>query len=201
MTGQRWQTFGRLLRPGRRLNWLRMGRYRWLRVLRIPDSPQRIARGVFMGTIVAFSPLFGLHFVIAPVLAWMIGGSILASIAAVFVCNPFTFPAIAYASFSLGSALTGDNLSLTEDSAVAMTVSGLKEIWLNLVALFTTDTANWDSVSEVVRNVFVPYLIGGAVLGLVSGAVLGWMSYRLIAAYQRRRRRAVRRRSRKRGAG
>ncbi len=199
MTGQRWRASDRFLRLSRRLGWLRMGRYRWLRVLRIPDSPQRIARGVFMGTLVAFSPLFGLHFFLAPALAWMVGGSILASIAAVFICNPFTFPAIAYTSFSLGSVLVGDNPDLTEDSAVAMTVSGLKEIWLNLVALFTPETANWDSVSEVVRNVFVPYLVGGAVLGLVCGAVFGWVTYRLIAAYQRRRRKAVRRRVRKRG--
>ncbi len=166
--------------------WLRTGRYRWLRVLRLSDSPHRISRGVFAGTFIAFTPLFGLHFIFAPIIAWLLKGSVLASLAAVFVCNPLTFPPIAFASYRLGTLIIGGQVK-GNPAAIESAEGGFGTIRENSLALFSDKNFDWQAVVEVLRVIFLPYLVGGLILGTVAGVSLGWVSYRLISAYQKRR--------------
>ena len=49
--------------------WARAFHYVKHRMRRLPDSPERIARGVWAGVFVTFTPLFGMHFVFAVLLA------------------------------------------------------------------------------------------------------------------------------------
>ena len=42
--------------------WRRASQYVMHRIRRLPDQPQRIARGFAAGIIVSFTPLFGFHF-------------------------------------------------------------------------------------------------------------------------------------------
>jgi uncharacterized protein (DUF2062 family) len=49
---------------------------------RLPDSPERIARGVWAGVFVTFTPLFGMHFIVAALLAKLMKGNILAALMA-----------------------------------------------------------------------------------------------------------------------
>ena len=164
--------------------WLRFGRYRWLRVLRLSDSPRRISRGVFAGTFIAFTPFFGLHFGLAPLIAWILNGSVLASLAAVLVCNPLTFPAMAFASYRLGTSIIGppDHLAAGYDTG-----DGIVTIRDNSLALVTEAEFDWNAVVEALRVIFLPYLVGGVLIGAISGIALGWLSYRLVSAYQKRR--------------
>ncbi len=165
--------------------WLRSGRYRWLQVLRLSDSPHRISRGVFAGVFIAFTPFFGLHFGLAPLLAWLLNGSVMASLVAVLVCNPITFPAMAFASYRLGTIILEG--SPASGSAEVAAEGGIAAIRENLIALVTKAEFDLDAVVEVFGVIFLPYLAGGLLLGAVAGTVLGWLSYRLISAYRIRR--------------
>ena len=165
--------------------WLRSGRYRWLQVLRLSDSPRRISRGVFAGVFIAFTPFFGLHFGLAPLLAWLLNGSVVASLVAVLVCNPITFPAMAFASYRLGTMiLDGPPAPGSADVAAEGGIAVIRE---NLIALVTKAEFDTDAVAEAFGVMFLPYLTGGLLLGAAAGALLGLLSYRLISAYRMRR--------------
>ncbi|MFV0473483.1 MAG: DUF2062 domain-containing protein, partial [Pikeienuella sp.] len=45
--------------------WGRAALYVQHRIRRLPDKPQRIARGISCGVFVSFTPLYGLHFIAA----------------------------------------------------------------------------------------------------------------------------------------
>src|SRR6056297_2377749 len=87
--------------------WSRAFQYVRHRVRRLPDPPHRIARGIFAGIFVTFSPFFGLHFFLAAALAWIMRGNIVASLLSTFVGNPLTFVPIAAMSLQTGYFLLG----------------------------------------------------------------------------------------------
>ena len=44
------------------------------RIKRLPGTPQSIAAGVACGVAASFTPFIGLHFVLAALFAWLVGG-------------------------------------------------------------------------------------------------------------------------------
>ena len=168
--------------------WLRAAKYHFRRLQRFADAPHRVSRGVFAGVFVSFTPLFGVHFLIAPLIAWAIGGNIAASIVAVFFCNPATFPFIAASSLTVGSWLLDTQLVMIRPDRLLLLFSDAAwSLWTNLLALFTPKTADWTAVSNFFTHIFLPYLVGGVVLGLVSGLVVARLSLSAFEAYRRRR--------------
>ncbi|HKK86405.1 MAG TPA: DUF2062 domain-containing protein, partial [Roseovarius sp.] len=81
-----WKAVADFLWP--RGGWTRAFHYVKHRLRRLPDPPHRIARGIFAGIFVTFSPFFGLHFFLAASLAWVMRGNIVASLLSTFVGNP-----------------------------------------------------------------------------------------------------------------
>ena len=171
--------------------WRRTGRFRWLRILRLSDSPQRIARGVFAGTFIAFSPFFGLHLLLAPLLALLMKGSVLASLAAAFICNPLTFPVMAVMCYGLGTLLTGGEDAPDLEVAAGSVKFELRSLREDFGVFSSSRPFDWDAFFDAAGVIFLPYLVGGAVIGVVAGGLLGWLSFRAISAYQGRPRRAV----------
>ena len=173
-----------MLPPG---GWLRALRYNRLRLLRISDDPRRIALGVFVGTFVAFTPFFGAHFLLAPALAWAAGGNVLASLLATMICNPVSFPVIAYAAIQLGSRIlrTGKQV----DRAGVETA--FESFWHSLVSGLKGGETDWSAVSALFEQVLLPYLVGGSLLGLVAAALAAWLSERAVKSFRKLRRRAV----------
>ncbi|MFQ5559147.1 MAG: DUF2062 domain-containing protein [Nitrospinota bacterium] len=101
-----------LARNARMLMWptsgfKRAGKYILHRLARLPDSPDSIAAGLACGVAVSMTPLLGLHFALAALLAWLLGGNILASAIGTFFGSPWTFPFIWYFTFKLGSFFLG----------------------------------------------------------------------------------------------
>lgn len=86
-----------------RMGWRRALRYRGRQLMRISGSPHAVAAGAAAGIFAAFSPLFGFHYLIAAALAFVLGGSILASAAATTLANPITLPMFWAASYEVGS--------------------------------------------------------------------------------------------------
>ncbi|WP_222877107.1 DUF2062 domain-containing protein [Terrihabitans soli] len=86
-----------------RMGWGRALRYRGRQLMRISGSPHAIAAGAAAGIFAAFSPLFGFHYIIAATLAFILGGSILASAAVTTLANPLTMPMFWAASYEVGT--------------------------------------------------------------------------------------------------
>ena len=167
--------------------WRRAASYITLRLRRLPDSPHKIARGVACGVFVCFTPLFGLHFGVAALMAWAIRGNILASLLATLVGNPLTFPLIAALSIGLGERLLQSETPVPLPQVLPAFSRAFGQITDNLVALLTGGSAQWDQLAVFFKGVFVPYLVGGFVPGVIAAFVAYKMSVPVVAAYQRRR--------------
>ena len=170
--------------------WGRAFHYIKHRVRRLPDTPERIARGIFVGVFATFTPFYGLHFVIAAILARLLNGNILASLLATFFGNPLTYLPIGYISLKTGYILLG--LGRTESEEVSRSLSGKfadasADLWHNFVAIFTDKEADWSRLSVFYDEVFFPYLIGGIIPGLIFGIGAYYLSVPLIRAYQKHR--------------
>ncbi|MBL9057515.1 MAG: DUF2062 domain-containing protein, partial [Rhodobacteraceae bacterium] len=66
----------------------RATRYVIHRMRRVPDTPHRVARGIFAGSLIGFLPLPGLQFVGAWALARLMRGNILAALLGTFNTTP-----------------------------------------------------------------------------------------------------------------
>ncbi|MEF3048308.1 DUF2062 domain-containing protein [Pseudotabrizicola sp. L79] len=181
--------------------WFRAGSYIWHRLTRLPDPPHRIARGVWAGVFISFTPLFGFHFFGAALLAWIMRGNFLAAILATFFGNPITFPLIAFGSVKLGHLLLGTGREAVPPSEIlsAFAFAG-GEVWNNILAIFTSDVAKWSHLAHFYYGLFKPYLVGGLLPGIVAATLCYYISLPMIAAYQalrqkRRRARAEKLRS------
>lgn len=179
--------------------WGRAASYVMHRLRRLPDLPYRIARGIFAGVFVTFSPFFGLHFLLAALLARAIGGNILAALLATFFGNPLTFLPIGVVSMKTGHFLLGTKFDPNVDrSLVGKFTDAGGDLMRNLAASITGNPVDWAGLSRFYDEVFLPYMVGGVIPGLIAGLVAYYLSVPVISAYQRHRLNRMRERAEKR---
>jgi len=183
-----WQMIVEFVWP--RGGWGRAFHYVKHRMRRLPDTPEKIARGIFAGIVTAFTPLFGLHFLVAAIIAFIVRGNMLAAILATFVGNPLTYVPIALVSTQIGLFLLGrhpDEVG-NGDTFVRKFFHAAENLRENLIALFTDADADWRALTVFFDDIFYPYLIGGIIPGVIGGLVAYYLSVPVIRAYQARRR-------------
>lgn len=178
--------------------WWRASRYVGLRLRRLPDPPHRIARGIFAGILVSFTPFFGLHLIAGAALAWVIRGNVLAALLATLVGNPATFPVIAVAALEVGNWLVGGDLRLGLPEVLDAVGLAWSQFWTNLRAFITGQPVEWQHFSAFWRGVLVPYTTGGMVIGLPVAFAGYFISLPITGAYQALRARRRRERHEKR---
>lgn len=164
--------------------WRRAASYVMHRLRRLPDAPHRIARGIFAGVFVSFTPLFGLHFLSAALIAFLVRGNIIASLLATFVGNPITFPIFATASLETGYWLLGSDHSIPLSEVMPAFGQATAQLWANIQAVFTGEPAYWNSLERFFARVWLPYLVGSVVPGIFTGIAFYYLSLPLIKAYQ-----------------
>ena len=168
--------------------WGRAASYVLHRLRRLPDPPYRIARGIFAGVFVTFTPLYGLHFFLAALIAWAVRGNILATLLATFFGNPLTYVPIAVVSLQTGHFLLGTEFDPEVDrSFVGKFFDAGGEFFWNIYAGVTGRRSNWDALAPFYNDVFLPFLVGGIIPGLIAGLISYYLSAPVIAAYQKRR--------------
>ena len=168
--------------------WARAFEYVKHRLHRLPDAPHRIARGIFAGVFVTFTPLYGLHFFLAAFIAMVLRGNVFASLLATFFGNPLTYVPIGIISLKTGHFLLGTEFERGRfGSPLARFGNAGRDLWENFLAIFTDKTADWQNLSKFYDEIFLPYLIGGIIPGLVAGTIMYYISLPVITAYQNRR--------------
>ncbi|WP_040609389.1 DUF2062 domain-containing protein [Pseudooceanicola batsensis] len=173
--------------------WGRAFHYVKHRMRRLPDTPEKIARGIFAGIVTIFTPFYGLHFLTAAILATITRGNILAALLATFVGNPLTYVPIGLISVQTGYFLLGRPLGSHGDGEnfVKKFILAAEDLRDNVIALFTNQDADWTALGVFYHDIFYPYMIGGIIPGLIGGIVGYYVSVPLIRAYQARRRGAL----------
>jgi uncharacterized protein (DUF2062 family) len=152
-------------------SWKRSSSYFFKRVLRLSASPHAIAAGVAAGVFASFTPFVGFHFVISFIVAFLIGGNILAAAFGTAVGNPLTFPAIWISCYNVGSLMLGMGAGQLSPHEIVHTLT--KQPFDAIVPLLWT------------------MVIGGLPLGLMFGAIAYAVIWWAVVSYQRARRRRL----------
>lgn len=163
------------------------------RVRRLPDTPEKISRGIWAGVLISFTPLLGLHFVAAALLAKLLRGNILAAVLATFFGNPVTYLPIAASAIATGNYLLGRGVTTRVDRSLGDTFAGAgRDLWHNFLALFSPAKMEWAELAVFNEQIFLPYLIGGIIPGAICASVVYILARPLISAYQNSRRKKLR---------
>lgn len=172
--------------------WSRAFQYVKHRVRRLPDRPEKIARGIWAGVFTTFTPFYGLHFFVAAIIATAMRGNIVASLMATFFGNPLTYVPIGVVSLQTGHWLLGSEMKEeTERSFGGKFVDAGSDLWLNLKHVLMGEARDWTKLSIFYDEIFFPYLIGGIIPGIISATICYYVSVPVIRAYQKRRKGAI----------
>lgn len=151
--------------------WRRSSSYYFKRVLRLSASPHAIAAGFAAGVFASFTPFLGFHFVISFIVAFLIGGNILAAAFGTAVGNPLTFPAIWISSYNVGSFVLG---------------MGPRQLSPHDI-VFSLTKQPFDAIVPLLKTL----LVGGLPLGITFGVAAYGIVWWSVATYQRARRRRL----------
>ena len=163
--------------------------YVGIRLKRIPDTPHKISLGMSCGIFASFTPLFGLHFLIAGLLSYLLRANVLASLIGTFVGNPITFPIITVFNLKLGEWILGSSEYSSGDGGKIFE-GFLDFIFLIYKSFFTEGSIRENNVprmNEFLNGVFIPYSLGGLILGIFIALVSYFLLRPLVATYQKKR--------------
>ena len=168
--------------------WSRAAEYMMARIKRLPDSPSNIAFGVAIGVFVSFSPFFGIHVVLAFLIARFLRVNILASILGTFMGNPVTFPIIAALNFSVGGLFINvSKEGVAEKSFLKQLVDVSYALSENVRMIFLGKEADFSTILEFFYGIFLPYLVGGFILGSVTATISYFIVMPTIVTYRSRK--------------
>ena len=163
--------------------------YVGIRLKRIPDTPHKISLGMSCGIFASFTPLFGLHFLIAGFLSYLLRANVLASLIGTFVGNPITFPIITVFNLKLGEWILGSSEYSSGDGGKIFE-GFLDFIFLIYKSFFTEGSIGENNVprmNEFLNGVFIPYSLGGLILGIFIAVISYFLLRPLVATYQKKR--------------
>lgn len=149
----------------------------WL--LSLKGSPRQIALGLGVGVLVGFSPLWGLHMVLAAALATLLGCSRAAAVAAVWLSNPLTVVPVYTLTYRVGHWFVPGRSDSTISEMLSAIFTQKHAAWWDL----------WGRMREVLRvgeELLVPLTIGGLVVGVFCGT-LTYVAARLALRFLGRR--------------
>ncbi|MBU0550941.1 DUF2062 domain-containing protein [Myxococcota bacterium] len=160
----------------------------WQKLLALDDSPHNIALGVALGTFVAYQPIVGIQMVVGAIVCRIFGANIAASLPMAWITNPLTIAPIFYMTYLIGRPFTGGEMSYED---IARIFSQIDELgfWAGIVEGY-----------RFLKSVFVPMVVGGAIVGVINGALFYFLSYRLIVKHRQRRARTLEARMAKKAA-
>ncbi|WP_117194250.1 DUF2062 domain-containing protein [Rhizobium terrae] len=144
-----------------------LGYYR-LKVMRIGGSPHAVAAGLAVGVVSAWTPILGIHILLAIPVAYLLGGSMIAAALGTAFANPLTLPIIWPLTWEIGQAILGRDTS--------------GHSHLDLAALFS----HLD-LSQLWRPILEPMLIGSIPPGLACGLVFYVVTYCAVRSFRNRR--------------
>lgn len=169
--------------------WWRAAQYIRHRLHRLPDPPHKVSRGIWAGVFTTFTPFYGLHFVVAAIIAKLMQGNILAALLATFFGNPLTYVPIGVIALKTGHWLLGTRFDHehVERSLGGKFADAGEDLWHNLAAVFTGDTPDWHGLHIFYDEVFFPYMVGGVIPGILAATICYYLALPVIQAYQNRR--------------
>ncbi len=154
--------------------WRRLQQLVFHNILHLDDTPHRIAWGVFIGTMIAYTPTLGLQIVFYLLVATLLRANKVSGIPILFISNPFTAVPLYYTTWSVGEMILHP-----KDSASLVTQDTIKA-WLGKTGHAFKETGLepllqrdfWMDTARVLLSTGDELWVGGFVLGMVTGIPL-----------------------------
>ena len=142
--------------------------YYKLRLARLPASNYAISSGFACGSMVSFTPLLGLHFILALIFAYLIRGNLIAALIGTVVGNPLTFPFIWGLIYKVGTFVTT-----------------IKHVTLS-------NKINFEMIVNQTYEIFFPMFVGGIIIAPLVWITTYFVIYSFISSYKKRKKRSKR---------
>jgi uncharacterized protein (DUF2062 family) len=153
-----------------RRSWSRSSRYVIYRLRRLSDTPHAVALGFAAGVFTAVTPFLGTHMVVAALIAWLIGGSVVAALLGTFLGNPLTYPLFWYSTYEVGDLMLGGAAERRPiDLSAGIFQDSLDHLW----------------------PIIWPMTLGSLPVGLALAALSYVLVKPMVDAYKHRRRRKL----------
>jgi uncharacterized protein (DUF2062 family) len=143
--------------------WLKFYRLFHLRLTRLRDQPESIAKGLSLGVFAGSFPFFGLQTVIGVILATCLRSSKIAAAAGTWISNPLTYVPMYMFNYKVGKLLLG----LEEQPGL------------------TLDIDSFSSFMELGFTFAITLLAGCLVVGIVLAIITYFVSVRLIRRWHK----------------
>lgn len=158
------------------------------RILKLDDTPHRIAFGVFLGFLVGATPTLGFQMIIYLGIAAILGANKISGILPIWLSNPVTAVPLYYSNWKIGRLLLTGDLQTSESSKrMIETVIAQTEA----PAIGVTHTEFWQVATQVLVDMGLELWVGSLFVGLVAGGVGYWLTYRAVRLYRERRHRTA----------
>ena len=132
-------------------------------ILKVQDTPHRIAIAFALGVFMGISPLLGLHTIGAFFIAWLLRLNRLVAIVGVYVTNPWTIVPIYSFCIWVGAKLVGiDNIIPAID---------WNDITLKLM------------MTEL-KHLLIPFLVGSVIVGFFSAIISYFIIHWAVVKYR-----------------
>ena len=132
-------------------------------LLTLDSHPGHISMGFAVGVFISFTPLFGLHSILAIVAAFLLRINKVTCLTGSWVNTPLTVVPVLMASYQLGEAILGHR----PEKII------LKDL-------------NWPYALELLESHGAPILIGSSIIGFVAALVSYAVLYYLIVRFRRK---------------
>ncbi|NOT69850.1 MAG: DUF2062 domain-containing protein [Hyphomicrobium sp.] len=154
-------------------------------MLRMRATPHEVALGCAAGVFAACTPFLGFQMALAGALAFLLRVSVPAALAATFVGNPLSWPAIWSASYIAGAWMLG----LDPASAASHISESATQLTATLTApgVMAFDQAALDAAVVNLSPIWQPMLTGGVTVGLLAAAISYYPTRRAVRVFQNRR--------------
>lgn len=157
------------------------------RILKLDDTPHRIAFGVFLGFLVGATPTLGFQMLIYLGIAAILGANKISGILPIWISNPVTAVPLYYSNWKIGRLLLTGDLKTSEASRrMIETVIAQTEA----PAIGVTHTEFWRVATQALVDMGLELWVGSLFVGLVAGAVGYWLTYRAVRLYRTKLKRA-----------
>lgn len=158
------------------------------RILGVDDTPQRIAFGVFLGFLVAWTPTLGFQIVLYLAIASVLRANKIVGIPILFISNPLTAVPLYWLAWWVGSLIVHGGVPAKEPDEEVLRdrleeTGATDEDWW--VAIFTSDF--WTDLGDKLWRLGAELWIGALALGLLTGIPAYFLTLWAVRAFRRRR--------------
>ncbi len=156
------------------------------RILGLRDTPHRIAWGVLLGFLVAWTPTLGFQIALYVALATLLRANKVAGVPILFISNPATAVPVYYGCWRVGAWFLHFGVPQRDAEAARIALEHKIALLLAAEGPGLLDAAFWGRLWEVALALGGEVWLGSLVLGLLTGVPGYVLTYWGVREYRRR---------------